>query len=62
MDVDVVFGLLRVRNEGLDQELTEDTSDGLNLNLLCGTSLNPFPSLSPGLVETKETALAAALD
>lgn len=62
MDVDVVFGLLRVRNEGLDEELTEDTSDGLNLDFLCSTSLNPFPSLSPSLVETKKTALATALD
>lgn len=62
VDVDVVFSLLRVRNEGLDEELTEDTSDGLNLDFLCSTSLNPFPSLSPGLVETKETALSTALD
>lgn len=62
MDVDIVFSLLRVRDEGLNEELTENTSDSLNLDFLCGTSLNPFPSLSPGLVETKETALATALD
>lgn len=62
VDVDVVLSFLRVRNEGLDKELTEDTSDGLNLNVLRGTSLNPFPGLGPSLVETEKTALTTALD
>jgi hypothetical protein len=51
-----------VRHERLNQELTEDTGDGLNLNILGGTSLNPIPGLSPGLVQGEQTALAATLD
>lgn len=62
MNVDVVLSFLRVGNERLNQELTENASDGLNLDVLSGASLNPFPSLSPGLVQSEETALATSLD
>jgi hypothetical protein len=62
VDVDVVFGLLGVGDEGLDEELTKDTSDGLNLDILAGTSLNPLASLGPGLVQSEETALTTSLD
>jgi hypothetical protein len=62
VDVNVVFSLLGVRNEGLNQELTEDTSDGLNLDILGGTCLNPLTGLSPGLVEGEQTALTPTLD
>jgi hypothetical protein len=62
VDVDVVLGLLGVRHEGLNQELTQDTRDGLNLNVLGSTGLNPLAGLSPGLVQSEETALASALD
>lgn len=51
-----------MRHEGLDQELAEDTSDGLNLYILSGTSLNPVPGLGPGLVQGEQTALTPALD
>lgn len=61
-DVDVVLGVLGVRNEGLDEELAQDTSDGLDLLLLTSTLGDPGASLGPGLVEGQETALATALD
>lgn len=51
-----------MRDERLDQELTQDTGDGLNLDVLGGTSLNPLSGLSPGLVQGEETALASSLD
>jgi hypothetical protein len=62
VDVDVVFGLLGVRNEGLDKEMAEHTDNGLDLDFLCSTALNPLPRLSPGLVQSEETALASSLD
>lgn len=49
-------------NEGLNEELTENTGDVLDLDLLGGTSLNPLPGLSPGLVQGQQTALASTLD
>lgn len=51
-----------MRHEGLDQELAEDTSDGLDLYILSGTGLNPVPGLSPGLVQGEQTALTPTLD
>lgn len=62
VNVDVVFGLLGVRHERLNQELAENTGDGLNLDILSGTSLNPVPGLSPGLVQGEQTALTPTLD
>lgn len=51
-----------MRNERLDEELTQHTGDVLNLDLLGGTSLNPLPGLRPGLVQGQKTALASTLD
>lgn len=62
VDVDVVFGTLRVRDKRLDEELTEDTRDSLDLNVLARTSLDPFFSLRPGLVEAEQATLASPLD
>ena len=62
MNVDVVFSVLGVGDKRLDQELTKDTSDSLNLDILGSTSLNPFPGLSPSLVQAEKTALASTLD
>jgi hypothetical protein len=62
VNVDVVLSLLGVRHEGLNEELTQDTGDSLNLDVLGGTGLNPLTGLSPGLVQGEETALASALD
>lgn len=62
MDVNVVLGLLGVRHERLNQELTQDTGDGLNLDVLGGAGLNPLAGLRPGLVQGEKTALASALD
>jgi hypothetical protein len=61
-DVDVVLSVLRVGNERLDEELTKNTDDVLNLLGLRGTLSNPSPGLGPGLVEGQETALASPLD
>lgn len=62
VDVDVVFGILGVRDKRLDEELTEDTRDSLDLNVLARTSLNPFFGLRPGLVEAEQSTLASPLD
>lgn len=62
VDVDIVFGVLGMGDEGLDEELTKDTGDSLNLDGLCGASLDPFTSLGPGFVESQETALTSSLD
>ncbi len=62
MDVDVVLGILRVRDKGLDEELSQNTSGVLNLLLLGSTLANPGLGISPGLVESEKTALPSALD
>lgn len=62
VDVDVVLGAIRVRHKRLDQELAQDTLNMLNLNWLCGALSNPRLGLSPGLVQSQETALASPLD
>ena len=49
-------------HERLNEELTQDTGDSLNLDVLGSTSLNPLTGLSPGLVQSEETALATTLD
>jgi hypothetical protein len=51
-----------VGNKGLDKESAEDSCDGFDLNGLGSASLNPLASLSPSLVESKQTALTTALD
>ena len=61
-DVDVVLGVLGVRHERLDQELSQDTIDSLDSLGLASTLLNPSSSLSPGLVQGQKTALASSLD
>jgi hypothetical protein len=62
VDVDIVLSFLRVRNKGLDKELSQDTSGVLNLLLLTGSLSNPGLGFSPRLVQSQETALASALD
>lgn len=62
MDVDVVLSLLGVRNERLNEELTENAGDRLNLNVLGSTGLNPFPGLGPGLVQGQKATLSTSLD
>lgn len=49
-------------NEGLDQELPQYTIDSLDALLLSCPRLDPFPRLSPGLVQREQTALASPLD
>lgn len=62
IDVDVVFGVLRMWHKRLDQELTEDTSHCLNLLFLSCSLLNPSSGFCPTLVETEQTTLASSLD
>ena len=62
VDVNVVLGLLRVRDERFNEELAENASDGLNLDVLCGTSLNPLLSFLPGLVQSEKAGLSSPLD
>jgi hypothetical protein len=62
VDVDVVLGVLGVRHERLDQELSQDTIDSLDSLGLAGTLLNPSSGLSPGLVQGQKAALASSLD
>ena len=49
-------------HERLDKELAKDALCVLDLLSLTGALSNPGLGLSPGLVESKETALATALD
>lgn len=51
-----------MRNEGLDEELAQNTGGVLDLLLLAGALSDPGLGLGPGLVEGQETALATALD
>lgn len=62
VDVDVVLGVLRVGNERLDEELSQNTADVLNLLRLAGALSDPGLGLGPGLVEGEQTALASSLD
>lgn len=62
VDVDVVLSVLRVRNERLNKEVSQDTSGVLNLLLLQGALSNPGAGLRPSFVEGEKTSLAAALD
>ena len=62
VDVDVVLGVLGVRHERLDQELSQDTIDSLDSLGLASTLLNPSSGLSPGLVQGQKAALASSLD
>lgn len=62
VDVNVVLSVLGVRDERLDEEVSQDTGDVLDLLLLGGTLSNPGLGLRPGLVQGKQTTLAAALD
>jgi hypothetical protein len=62
VDVDVVLGVLGVGDEGLDQELPQNTVDCLDPLLLACSRLDPLAGLSPGLVQGQETALASPLD
>jgi hypothetical protein len=62
VDVDIIFGSVRVRNERLYQELPEHTHDALDLLRLACASRNPGLRLGPGLVQGQEAALASPLD
>jgi hypothetical protein len=62
VDADVGLSFLSVGNHGLNEEVTENTNDVLNLDILASAGLNPLTSLSPGLVQGKQTALTTALD
>lgn len=60
--VNIILGFLGVGHERLNEELAKDALCVLDLLRLTGALSNPGLGLSPGLVESKETALATALD
>ena len=62
IDVDVVFGILWMWYERLDQELSQDAFDALDLLWLACAGLDPFSGFRPSFVESKESALSTALD
>jgi len=62
VDVDVVLSVLRMRNEWLDKELSQNTIDSLNSLFLASSCSNPLFCLSPGLVQAQKTTLASSLD
>lgn len=62
VNANVSLGGSIVGHERLHEESAEDTSDGLNLDILGSAGLNPLASLSPSLVQSEQTALTAALD
>lgn len=51
-----------MRDKGLDEELSQDTLDVLDLLGLAGSGGDPLLGLGPGLVESEQTALASSLD
>lgn len=51
-----------MRHERLDKELSEDTSDVLNLLFLASSCFNPCSCFVPSLVQGEETALSSSLD
>ena len=51
-----------MRHKGLDEKLAEDTLDMLNLLGLASALSDPGLCFRPGLVQSKEAALASALD
>lgn len=62
VDVDIVLGVLGVRNERLDKEVSQDTSSVLNLLFLASSLCNPGLGFGPRLVQRQKTTLASALD
>ena len=51
-----------MRHKRLNQEISKDALNVLNLLRLPGSLSNPSPRLRPGLVQSEQTALASALD
>lgn len=51
-----------MRHKWLDQELSQDTINGLDAYRLAGTLLDPLSGFRPCFVQSKETALASTLD
>lgn len=62
VDTDVVLGLLRMRQEGLEDERVECSRDLFNLARLSGTFLDPFSGDLVVLVDAKKTGLSSSLD
>ena len=62
VDVDVVFGVLGMRHEWLDQELPQDTINSLNTLGLASPLLDPGTGFGPGLVQGEQSTLSSPLD
>lgn len=62
MNINIVLGLLGVRDEGLDEELAQNARDGLDLDILGGASFDPLLGFGPGFIQRKETGLSSSLD
>lgn len=62
VDADVVLGVGRVREEGLDDEGVERSSRLLHLNGLASSGRNPLLDLLPALVEAEQAGLSSSLD
>ena len=60
--VDVVFSVLRMWNEWLNEELSKVSFHRFHLLELPSASFDPFSSVGPCLVESQETALTTTLD
>ena len=62
VDTDVVFGLLRVGQERLEDERVERSRHLFDLARLAGTLLDPFSGDLVVLVDAQETGLSSSLD
>ena len=62
VDVDVILRLLRMRHEGLHEEIPQHALDVLHLLCLVRPRLNPLLRFWPCGIELEETGLASPLD
>lgn len=61
VDVNVVFGAFGMGYERLNEEMPQNTLDGLDLLPLASAGFNPSTGFGPGFVQGQETALASTL-
>lgn len=62
IDVDVIFRVGRMRDERLDQKLSQDTLYGFHLLSLPSAGFYPGSSFLPSLVQGQQAAFATTLD
>ena len=62
ININVIFSFLRMRDEWLNQEISEDTLHRLHLLSLASSFLDPLAAFRPRFVDCQETTLASSFD